>query len=167
MRNSIGFDFQPGTGEFYFTDNDTDMMGDNSPPDEFNHVPGPGLWFGFPYYGGGRHRTTDFRGCKVPRPVTFPVVDSNAHVAALGISFYRGSMFPPGLRGDAFVAEHGSWNRTIPDGYRVMRVRFDKKNKKTLGKEIFAEGWLVGEESWDRPVDIKELGALYRITYPG
>ena len=179
VRNSVGFDFQPGTGELYFTDNGADMMGDDSPPDEFNHAPRPGLWFGFPYYGGGRDRTTDFWGRKVPRAATFPVVDFNAHVASLGISFYRGAMFPPGFSGDAFVAEHGSWNRTIPDGYRVMRIRFDGKTKKALGKEIFADGWLQGGKSWGRPVDVKELGdgsllvsddrlgALYRITYSG
>jgi glucose/arabinose dehydrogenase len=88
-------------------------------------------------------------------------------------------MFPPAYKGDAFVAAHGSWNRTIPDGYRVMRVRFDRRTKKALGKEIFADGWLQEGESWGRPVDVKELGdgsllisddrlgALYRITYSG
>jgi glucose/arabinose dehydrogenase len=179
VRNSVGFDFQPRTGELYFTDNGADRMGDDSPPDELNHAPLKGLWFGFPYYGGGRARTPDFHGRKVSRPATFPVVNFNAHVASLGISFYRGGMFPSGFRGDAFVAEHGSWNRTIPDGYRVMRVRFDKKTKKPLGKEIFADGWLQEGKSWGRPVDVKELGdgsllvsddrlgALYRITYSG
>jgi len=98
-------------------------------------------------------------------------------VASLGISFYRGRMFPAEYRGDAFVAEHGSWNRTVPDGYRVMRVRFDKATKKAVKKEIFADGWLQGGESWGRPVDVKELadgsllvsddkrGVIYRITY--
>ena len=179
VRNSVGFDFQLGTGELYFTDNGADMMGDDSPPDELNHAPHKGLWFGFPYYGGGGDRTPDFQGREVPRPAVFPVVDFNAHVASLGINFYRGAMFPPAYKGDAFVAEHGSWNRTIPDGYRVMRVRFDRRTKKALGKEIFADGWLQEGISWGRPVDVKELGdgsllisddrlgALYRITYSG
>ncbi len=177
VRNSVGFDFQPGTGDLYFTDNGADNMGDDSPPDELNFAPRKGLWFGFPYFGGGRDRTPDFKGDPVPRPATFPVIDFNAHVASLGISFYRGRMFPAGYRGDAFVAEHGSWNRTVPDGYRVMRVRFDKKTKKAVKKEIFADGWLQGGDSWGRPVDVKELGdgsllvsddrrgVLYRITY--
>jgi len=108
----------------------------------------------------------------------FPVMDFGAHVAALGIHFYRGSMFPPEYRGDAFVAQHGSWNRTVPDGYRVMRIRFDADGK-PVGKEIFADGWLVAGSAWGRPVDIKELpdgsllvsddraGVIYRITYEG
>ena len=133
---------------------------------------------GLPGSGGG-DRTPDFQGREVPRPAVFPVVDFNAHVASLGISFYRGAMFPPAYKGDAFIAEHGSWNRTIPDGYRVMRVRFGKRTKKALAKEVFADGWLQEGESWGRPVDVKELGdgsllisddrlgALYRITYSG
>ncbi|NQU61695.1 MAG: PQQ-dependent sugar dehydrogenase [Rhodospirillales bacterium] len=177
IRNSVGFDFQPDTGELYFTDNGADNMGDDSPPDEFNHAPRPGLWFGFPYFGGGADRTPDFKADPLPRTVTFPVINFNAHVASLGVSFYRGTMFPPEYRGDAFVAEHGSWNRTLPDGYRVMRIRFDKKSKKVVKKEIFADGWLQRGQSWGRPVDVKELadgsllvsgdreGAIYRITY--
>ncbi|MEE9317799.1 MAG: PQQ-dependent sugar dehydrogenase [Rhodospirillales bacterium] len=177
VRNSVGFDFQPGTGDLYFTDNGADNMGDDSPPDEFNHAPKKGLWFGFPYFGGGRDRTPDFKGDPLPRRATFPVIDFNAHVASLGISFYRGRMFPGEFRGDAFVAEHGSWNRTVPDGYRVMRIRFDAKTRKAVGKEVFASGWLIGGESWGRPVDVKELGdgsllvsddrrgVIYRITY--
>ena len=177
VRNSVGFDFQPGTGELYFTDNGADNMGDDSPPDELNLAPRKGLWFGFPYFGGGRDRTPDFRGDKLPHTPTFPVIDFNAHVASLGISFYRGRMFPAEYQGDAFVAEHGSWNRTVPDGYRVMRVRFDNGTKTAQGKEIFADGWLRGGDSWGRPVDVKELGdgsllvsddrqgVIYRITY--
>jgi len=177
IRNSVGFDFQPTTGELYFTDNGADNMGDDSPPDEFNHAPRKGLWFGFPWFGGGTDRTSEFRGQPLPRPAQFPVVEFNAHVASLGISFYRGKMFPAEFRGDAFVAQHGSWNRTIPDGYRVMRIRFDKKTHKAGKKEIFAAGWLKGERSWGRPVDVKELedgsllvsddkaGRIYRITY--
>ncbi|MDD9876459.1 MAG: PQQ-dependent sugar dehydrogenase [Magnetovibrio sp.] len=180
IRNSVGFAFQPGTGELYFTDNGADNMGDDSPPDEFNYAPRKGLWFGFPWYGGGKDRTPDFRGRPVPRKATFPVVNFGAHVAALGVSFYTGSQFPPQYRGDAFVAQHGSWNRSIPDGYRVTRVKFDKKTKKAIGREIFAEGWLGPDgEAWGRPVDVKEMrdgsllvsddraGAIYRIRYVG
>ena len=177
VRNSVGFDFQPATGELYFTDNGADNMGDDSPPDEFNHAPEKGLGFGFPYFGGGRDRTPDFLGDPLPRAPVFPVIDFNAHVASLGISFYRGDMFPTDVRGDAFVAQHGSWNRSVPDGYRVVRIRFDPRTHKAVKKEIFADGWLQGEKPWGRPVDIKELadgsllvsddrrGAIYRITY--
>lgn len=178
VRNSVGFDFQPGTNVLHFTDNGADNMGDDVPPDELNRAPRKGLWFGFPHYGGGSARTDQFRGEKLPRPATYPVVEFNAHVAALGISFYRGQQFPAAYRNDAFVAQHGSWNRTVPDGYRVMRVMFDPGTAKVGGAEIFASGFLrPNGDTWGRPVDVKELpdgsilvsddfrGAIYRISY--
>ena len=135
VRNSVGFDFQPATGELYFTDNGADNMGDDSPPDEFNHAPEKGQWFGFPCFGGGRDRTPQFWDAPLPRAPVFPVIAFNAHVASLGISFFRGRMFPPDARGDAFVAQHGSWNHTVPDGYRIVRIRFDPRSHKALKKE--------------------------------
>ncbi|MEQ9560682.1 MAG: PQQ-dependent sugar dehydrogenase [Rhodospirillales bacterium] len=180
VRNSVGFDFQPGTGHLYFTDNGADNMGDDVPPDEFNHAPEQGLWFGFPFFGGGEARTEDFRDRPLPAPHNPPAVAFGAHVAALGMSFYRGDMFPRDARGDAFVAHHGSWNRTEPDGYRVARVRFDKTSGKALSWEPFATGFLRPDGArWGRPVDVKELadgsllvsddyrGVIYRITYKG
>ena len=176
VRNSVGFAFQPGTGDLFFTDNGADNMGDDSPPDELNHAPVAGSWFGFPYFGGGADRTSDFSGRPLPRNPIYPVVEFGAHVAALGISFYEGDMFPRAFSGDAFVAQHGSWNRTIPDGYRVVRVRFE--NGRAVGYEHFAEGFLLPDGStWGRPVDIKPLpdgsllvsddrrDAVYRITH--
>jgi len=175
VRNSVGFDFHPETGELYFTDNGADWMGDDNPPDELNHAPHPGLHFGYPWYGGGTDRTRQFRSRPMLRKATPPIVAFNAHVAALGIHFYRGTMFPAEMRGDAFVAQHGSWNRSIPDGYRVMRVRFD--GTRALSHEVFADGFLSGRRAWGRPVDVTELpdgsllvsddraDALYRITY--
>ncbi len=177
VRNSVGMDFHPLSGELYFTDNGADGMGDDSPPDELNHAPRAGLHFGFPYYGGGAVRTPDFEGEAAP-PTEMPVVRFGAHVAALGMHFYRGRQFPPEYRSDAFVAQHGSWNRSVPDGYRVARVRFDGRGR-AQGWEPFAEGWLVGGRAWGRPVDVKELGdgsllvsddrvgAIYRITCRG
>lgn len=177
VRNSVGFDFQPGTGDMFFTDNGADGMGDDSPPDEFNYAPKKGLWYGFPYFGGGHDRTPDLKGLKLPRTPTFPVVEFGAHVASLGVHFYTGSMFPKAYKNDAFVVQRGSWNRTIPQGYRVMRIRFGKTGR-VLGKEIFAQGWLdKNGEYWGRIVDAEELGdgsllvsdnhanAIYRITY--
>ncbi|HJO96867.1 MAG: PQQ-dependent sugar dehydrogenase [Rhodospirillales bacterium] len=177
IRNSVGMDFQPATDELYFTDNGADNMGDDVPPDELNHAPRAGLHFGFPYYGGGDAATTFLKGGGPPTPVRMPVVRFGAHVAALGIHFYRGSMLPADYRGDALVAHHGSWNRTVPDGYRIARVRFDKDGRAT-GWEPFAEGPLESSASaWARPVDVAELGdgsllvsddragVLYRITY--
>ena len=177
VRNSVGLDFHPATGELYFTDNGADNMGDDSPPCELNHAPGPARWFGFPWYGGGDHRTGDFEDEPLPREPTYPIVAFGAHVAPLGIRFYDGDMFPDGYTGDAFVAQHGSWNRTIPDGYRVVRIRFEN-GLATGDYDIFADGFLQSNgAAWGRPVDVQPLadgsllisddrqGAIYRITY--
>ncbi|WP_158498737.1 sorbosone dehydrogenase family protein [Magnetospira sp. QH-2] len=176
VRNSVGLDFHPVTGNLFFTDNGADWMGDDSPHDELNRADKAGHHFGFPFYGGGRARTDDFKGEKTPAGVRFPDIDFNAHVAPLGIRFYTGDSFPAAYRNDAFVAQHGSWNRAEPDGYRVMRIRFDAKGN-ALRKEVFAEGWLKEGEAWGRPVDVAVLwdgsllvsddsaGAIYRITY--
>ncbi len=176
IRNSVGFDFQPSTGELYFTDNGADNMGDDIPPDELNRAPRPGMNFGFPYFGGGTDRTPDFKDAPLPPGLTPPVIEFGAHVASLGISFYRGAMFPAEYNGDAFVVQRGSWNRSVPDGYRVARVRFGKDGR-PIKWETFADGWLQGKIYWGRIVDVKELpdgsilvsdnhaGAIYRIFY--
>jgi glucose/arabinose dehydrogenase len=177
VRNSVGFDFNPRTAEMYFTDNGADWMGDDRPPDELNRAPSAGLFFGFPWFGGGHHRTLPFADEVLPEPVVFPEVEFGAHVAALGVHFYRGKSFPADYRTDAFVAQHGSWNRSVPDGYRVMRVRFAADRQPT--SEVFADGFLDGRRPWGRPVDVAELadgsllvsddhaGAIYRIRYRG
>lgn len=176
VRNTVGIAFHPRTGEVWFTDNGADRMGEDSPPDELNHAPRAGLDFGYPYYGGGRDRTPMFRDRPPPADAVFPALELGAHVAALGIRFYRGRMFPPDYRNDAFVAEHGSWNRSVPDGYRVMRVRFDRSGRPQRA-EPFMSGFLQGAGAWGRPVDVQELpdgsllvsddraGAIYRVTY--
>jgi len=180
IRNSVGMDWHPATGELFFTDNGADMLGDDIPADELNHAPRPGLHFGFPYYAGGRTRSPQFPGPVPVARVSHPVVEFGAHTASLGIHFYRGAMFPAEYRHDAFVAQHGSWNRTEPIGYRVKRVRFNERGQ-PVGKEVFAEGWLLPDgTAWGRPVDVEELpdgsllvsddyaGLIYRITYaPG
>lgn len=175
VRNSVGFDWSPSTGTLWFTDNGSDGLGDDIPPDELNEAPRPGLHFGFPWFGGGAVRTPEFADTTPPAP-TSPAVAFNAHVAALGLRFYRGTLFPEAYRGDAFVAQHGSWNRTVPDGYRVMRVRFDESGR-PAGTEVFADGFLRDGRAWGRPVDVAELpdGSLlisddrqeviYRITW--
>lgn len=178
IRNSVGIAFHPSTGEAFFTDNGGDWLGDNIPADEFNHAPRAGLHFGYPHYAGGRTVSPDYRDSPAPKGARFPVIDFAAHTASLGIQFYRGSMFPSRYRNDAFVAQHGSWNRTRPIGYRVMRVRFDGQGR-AVAKEVFAEGWLQGHDKSGRPVDIEELpdgsllvsddyaDVIYRITYEG
>lgn len=177
IRNSVGIDFQPRTGIVFFTDNGGDRMGDDVPPDELNRAPRPGLNFGYPHYAGGNAVSPGYERRRAPENTQFPVIAFGAHVAALGIHFYRGEMFPAEYRNDAFVAEHGSWNRSIPDGYRLTRVRFDESGQAQRA-EPFAEGFKEANGNiWGRPVDVKTLpdgslllsddygGAIYRITY--
>jgi glucose/arabinose dehydrogenase/cytochrome c553 len=176
VRNSVGFDFHPKTDVLHFTDNGADMMGDNRPPCELNAAPVVGLHFGFPYYGGGTERPEGWADKKPPQPVTMPVVEFQAHTAPLGLRFNRGEMFPPEYRHDAFVAQHGSWNRTAPVGYQIKRIIFDDQGN-AVGEETFAQGWRQGNTAWGRPTDILQLpdgsllvsddyqGVIYRITY--
>ena len=177
VRNSLGLDWHPRTGELFFTDNGGDQLGDLIPPDELNRAPARDLHFGYPYvYGPGRPYP-QFAGEDPPGPITHPALNFEAHVAALGIHFYRGRMFPGDHRHDAFVAQHGSWNRTDPVGYRVMRVAFDGSGR-PIGADVFIDGWLGRDgRAWGRPVDIAELpdgsllisddeaGVIYRVTY--
>lgn len=177
IRNSVGLDFNPSDGVLWFTDNQVDLMGDDIPPGEINKAPRPGLNFGFPWYGGGHVRTREYREETPPSDVVFPEVEEAAHAADLGMIFYRGSKFPTQWRG-IFSAQHGSWNRSIPIGARVM---FTPLRDGKAGSSIpFAEGWNVGKTPYlGRPVDLAELpdgslvvsddqeGALYRISYDG
>jgi glucose/arabinose dehydrogenase len=179
IRNSVGFDWHPVTGELFFTDNGGDGLGDLIPPDELNRAPEPGLHFGFPYVYGDGVPYPSFADRAAPGETTPPVVPFEAHTASLGMHFYRGRMFPDDYRNDAFVAQHGSWNRTDPIGYRIMRVRFDAEGL-PVGKEVFIDGWLGSDgRPWGRVVDIAELpdgsllvsddfaGLIYRIIYTG
>ncbi|MBT4934738.1 MAG: sorbosone dehydrogenase family protein [Rhodospirillaceae bacterium] len=172
IRNSVGMDFHPLSGALHFTDNGADQMGDDLPPEELNRAEKAGLHFGYPFFGGGDARTDEFSNQAPPASAVQPDLTFSAHVAPLGLHFYKGGMFPADMRGDAFVAHHGSWNRSIPDGYRVARVRFDEKGR-AQSWEPFTEGLLA----WGRPVDINELpdgsllisddrqGVIYRISY--
>ncbi|HER26246.1 MAG TPA: sorbosone dehydrogenase family protein [Rhodospirillales bacterium] len=183
IRNSVGFDFHPKTGDLFFTDNGADGMGDDVPPDELNHVTEMGQHFGYPYMGGksarlpaDQNENDKVKIGKAPAGIVGPVIEFQAHSANLGMHFYRGSQFPAEYKNDAFVAQHGSWDRTSPVGYRIMRVRFNDKGE-AIGKEVFADGWLNGDTANGRPVDIAELGdgsllvsddfanVVYRISY--
>ena len=175
VRNTVGFDWHPGTGELWFTDNGRDWLGDDRPPDELNRAPEAGLHFGFPYCHGTDITDPEFgRGKDCSRYVR-PAIDLGPHVAALGMRFYTGSMFPEEYKGDVFIAEHGSWNRSRPIGYRVTRVKVE--NGRANRYETFAEGWLADGRVWGRPVDVlvmpdgallvsdDKAGAIYRISY--
>ncbi len=175
IRNSVGFDWDPRTGELWFTDNGRDMLGDDLPPDELNHAPQAGMHFGFPYCHGKDIPDPDFG--RKHRCVEFnPVAQElGAHVAALGMRFYTGEMFPVEYKNQIFIAQHGSWNRSRKVGYRIMLVRLE--DNKPVSYEVFAEGWKQGENAWGRPVDIQQMpdgsllvsddhaGAIYRISY--
>jgi glucose/arabinose dehydrogenase len=177
IRNSVGHDFHPETGELWFTDNQVDGMGDDIPPGEINHQTAAGQHFGFPWYGGGDVRTNEYKESEPPADVVFPVVETTAHAADLGMHFYRGSMFPAEYKNAIFSAQHGSWNRTEPVGARVLVTTVNEDG--TAESKPFAEGWLdeASGEYLGRPVDIAELrdgsllvsddlaGAIYRIWY--
>ncbi|MEZ5615961.1 MAG: sorbosone dehydrogenase family protein [Rhodocyclaceae bacterium] len=175
VRNTVGFAWHPETQELWFTDNGRDRLGDDLPPDELNHAPRAGLHFGYPYCHGGTLADPEFGGKRPCADFTPPAQNLGPHVAALGMRFYDGAMFPPAYRNQVFIAEHGSWNRTRKIGYRVSLVRL--RDGRAVSYEPFAEGWLQGESAWGRPADVQVLpdgsllvsddlaGAIYRITY--
>jgi glucose/arabinose dehydrogenase len=179
LRNSVGLEFNPKDKSLWFTDNQTDGMGDDIPAGEINRATKAGMFFGYPWKQ-GRTRMTDEGYDKDPLPpnITDPQVYMDAHAADLGLAFYTGSKFPARYRGGLFSAQHGSWNRTKPIGARIMftTLKADGTADKT---EVFAEGWLDGETGLyrGRPVDVAMMkdgsmlisddfaGALYRVTY--
>jgi len=145
----------------------------------FNRAVKAGQHFGFPFYGGGKARTEEYKSATAPADVVFPQVEMAAHAADLGMTFYTGSKFPKKYQNAIFSAQHGSWNRTTPVGARVM-VTYLKEDGTADKTEPFAEGWLNADEEYlGRPVDVAQLrdgsllvsddlsGALYRIWYEG
>ena len=175
VRNSVGFDWRPETNELWFTDNGRDWFGNNAPPDELNHAPRPGMNFGYPYCHGRLLADDEFGGKHGCGEFIPPAMELGPHVAALGMRFYTGTMFPEPYRKQIFIAEHGSWNRIPPIGYRITLVRL--RNGKAASYEVFAEGWLQGLFAWGRPVDVQVMpdgallvsddkaGVIYRISY--
>jgi len=178
VRNSVGFAWRPGTDELWFTDNGRDMLGDDVPSCELNRVTAPGQHFGFPFVHGGDVPDPDYHAPRDAPPFVPPVVKLGPHVAPLGVLFYTGTQFPPAYRGSLLIAEHGSWNRSKPIGYRVARVSVYTRGEIT-GHEIFASGWFDGREVYGRPVDLElladgsvllsddEANRIYRISYSG
>jgi len=176
IRNSVGMDFNPKDKALWFTDNQVDGMGDDIPPGELNRADKPGMHFGFPFFGGGKIRTTEYKDQTPPANVVFPQVEMAAHAADLGMTFYTARQFPQKYRGAIFSAQHGSWNRTNPVGARVM-VTYLKEDGTADRTEPFAEGWNQNGEYLGRPVDVATLpdgsllvsddlaGAVYRISY--
>jgi glucose/arabinose dehydrogenase len=175
VRNTVGFDWHPNTGELWFTDNGRDWLGDDLPPDELNRAPRKGMHFGFPYCHGGTIADPEFGSKRKCEEFVPPSIALGPHVAALGMRFYTGTMFPDLYRNQIFIAEHGSWNRTSPIGYRISLVRLH--GSQAISYEVFAEGWLKNGRAWGRPVDVLVMpdgallvsddraGVIYRISY--
>ncbi|HKA46277.1 MAG TPA: sorbosone dehydrogenase family protein [Burkholderiales bacterium] len=175
VRNSVGFDWHPQTKEMWFTDNGRDMLGDDIPDDELNHAARAGLHFGYPYCHAGDVSDPEFGRKRPCTDFERPSVKLGPHVAALGMRFYTGTLFPPEYRNSIFIAQHGSWNRSRKIGYRVMRVEL--KDNRPVRYVPFADGWLEDERAWGRPVDVlvmpdgallvsdDQAGAIYRISY--
>lgn len=177
VRNTVGFTWHPETGDLWFTDNGRDMLGDDIPPCELNRAAEPGKHFGYPYCHGGTVKDPEF-GDKFPCSEFEPPVQAmGAHVAPLAVKFYRGNMFPEKYKDYAFVAEHGSWNRSSKVGYRISLVKIE--DNKAVSYETFIDGWLDEEkqEAFGRPVDMLFLNdgsmlisddfgdAIYRVSY--
>ncbi|MBX9606076.1 MAG: PQQ-dependent sugar dehydrogenase [Gammaproteobacteria bacterium] len=178
IRNTVGFDWHPESGELWFGDNGRDMLGDDEPPCELNRITRTGQHFGYPYVHGGEILDPEFGAGHRIDEFTAPAQKLGAHVAPVGVHFYRGQQFPESYRGALFVAEHGSWNRAEKSGYRVMVAHIDAGGR-VARYEPFITGWLQGEEAWGRPVAFAtlpdgslllsddEAGVVYRISYEG
>ena len=123
VRNSVGFDWNLATKQLWFTDNGRDLLGDDVPDDELDVAPKPGMHFGFPYCHASGISDPEFGAGHDCSQYTASEVNLGAHVAALGMRFYTGTMFPDAYRSQIFIAEHGSWNRSTPIGYRVAVAR--------------------------------------------
>ena len=181
VRNSVGFDWSPADKTLWFTDNGRDMLGDELPSDELNRVTRTGEHFGYPYCHQGDSPDPEFGARHACSEFTGPAAKLGPHVASIGMRFYTGGQFPAAYRGNIFIAEHGSWNRSKKSGYVVARVGVDTQGR--AGKpEPFVEGWLQidasGRESvWGRPADVLVMpdgsllvsddlaGAIYRVSY--
>ena len=178
LRNSVGLAFNPTTRELWANNNDRDNLGDDLPPEHVNILK-DGKYYGWPqcYLPGKPNPEYPDANCATVEP---PAITIQAHSAPLGLAFYTGTMFPAEYRGDAIMTLHGSWNRSVPTGAKVVRVRI--QNGKATGVEDFITGWLPpGAAStsgrWGRPVSPLVLpdgsllisdddgGKIWRVTY--
>ncbi len=177
IRNSVGFDWHPQTKQLWFNDHGRDWMGDDMPSDELNRASKAGQHFGYPYCHQGDTLDPELGGGKDCADFTPPALKQGGHVAPNGLRFYTGTMFPEAYRNRIFIAQHGSWNRSTKNGYRVVSV--EVADGKVTKYESFVEGWVENEVSWGRPVDLlvmpdgallvsdDYLGVVYRISYQG
>jgi len=178
VRNSVGFDFHPRTGELWFTDNGRDWAGEDGPEEELNRLAAPGANYGFPYCHAQGLPDPDIKKANACDGIAKPVALLGPHAASLGMRFYTGQMFPAEYRDRIFVARHGSWNRTEKSGFDVVTVSAnpDGTNAKV---EPFMTGFLDRQSNnfWGRPTDVMQMrdgsllvsdeenGAIYRVSY--
>jgi len=182
VRNTVGFAWHPETGDLYFTDNGRDMLGDDIPPCELNRATEKGQDFGYPYCHGGELKDPEFGDKRSCDEFVAPVQKLGAHVAPLGMKFNTGSMFPSQYANLAFIAEHGSWNRSPEAGHSGHKITTVKiEDGQGVAYEDFITGFLNKETNtaWGRPVDVLFLkdgsmlisddltGSIYRVTYTG
>jgi len=179
LRNAVGLAIRPDTGELWATNNGRDFMGDNMPP-ETVYIVRDGADYGWPTCHSGDIVDPDEGFAGACEGVEEPVVEMQAHSAPLGLAFYTGTSFPEAYRGDLFIAFHGSWNRSVPTGYKVVRLPFEDGEPADAVVD-FATGWLDHEtgEASGRPVDVLVGGDgalyvsddkgdfIYRIGYEG
>lgn len=177
LRNAVGITFRPGTSQLWATNNGRDWLGDDQPPETIYLVE-EGDDAGWPRCHSGRIVDPEYGEPGACHGVADPVVEMQAHSAPLGLTFYAGEQFPRAYHGDLFVALHGSWNRTTPTGYKVVRVPMQDGQSGAV--QDFATGWLRGDGSkWGRPVDVltgpdgsllvsdDSQGFIYRVFYTG
>ena len=179
IRNTVGFDWD-SKGELWFTDNGRDWAGDAKFDDELNHITKVGQNFGFPYCHSSGTPDPEIKKDKPCEGVTMPVASMGEHAAALGMRFYKGSMFPAEYKGAMFIARHGSWNRTKLNGYDIVVAR-PSADGKSAKVAPFLTGMLDAKENkfLGRPTDVmlmpdgsmlvsdEQNGAIYRISYAG
>lgn len=178
IRNTVGFDWDPADGKLWFTDNGRDWMGDDKPLCELNRVDSTGQHFGYPYCHQGDLPDPEYGKLYPCKDFTPPYQNLGPHVAPLGMEFYEPGQFPAEYARSIFIAEHGSWNRSKPIGYRIMQV--DRSRPEDQRYTVFAEGWLTADGNrWGRPVDLEWMpdgsllisddfgDAVYRVVYEG
>ncbi len=178
IRNTVGFDWDPVLGDLWFTDNGRDAMGDEMPADELNRITKKGMHFGYPYIHQGDTPDPKFGIGKSPDDYAPPAQNLAPHAGAIGMTFYKGDMFPDTFKNNIIIAEHGSWNRSDEAGHTGhMLTLVTVENGEAVKYEPFITGWLQNNEAWGRPADVLELkdgslliaddeaNVIYRVSY--
>ena len=179
VRNSRGYDWHPETRELWFSDNGRDLLGDDIPPCEVNRMQKVGEHYGYPFWHGYDVKDPEFGDQRPRNDFVEPAYGLVAHAAPVSLKFYTGNMFPKAYKNVMLVSEHGSWNRTKKQGYRIMKLVI--QNNKVISYKPFITGWLDEDknDAWGRPVDILQLpdgsllisddyaGVIYRLSYVG